>query len=280
MPELQWGRSLGSCGNVPRPSLSAHALQWGRSLGSCGNRATVLHCRSQIASMGPQPWELRKLTCHSVAAWATLQWGRSLGSCGNVVRLGTQRRCPLQWGRSLGSCGNRRLLRLQWPDTLQWGRSLGSCGNVRMGTLIARHTLLQWGRSLGSCGNPIDWQQLSSHPCFNGAAALGAAETRLNAHSTQSIVTLQWGRSLGSCGNALYVPGPRDELQWGRSLGSCGNACRGRIRAATSHGFDGAAALGAAETTAESPACYDRVASMGPQPWELRKQLQGSEDLR
>ncbi len=36
-------------------------LQWGRSLGSCGNQALGVGPDIQrLASMGPQPWELRK----------------------------------------------------------------------------------------------------------------------------------------------------------------------------------------------------------------------------
>jgi hypothetical protein len=36
---LQWGRSLGSCGNMgwPNTAVVSGPLQWGRSLGSCGN---------------------------------------------------------------------------------------------------------------------------------------------------------------------------------------------------------------------------------------------------
>src|SRR5438445_504224 len=61
--------------------------------------------------------------------------------------------------------------------------------------------------------------------CFNGAAALGAAETQTLARHEHLAFLLQWGRSLGSCGNVMLHVGLvlAPELQWGRSLGSCGN---------------------------------------------------------
>ena len=46
---------------VPWAVVVEQSLQWGRSLGSCGNgRPLTLFHKSIRASMGPQPWELRK----------------------------------------------------------------------------------------------------------------------------------------------------------------------------------------------------------------------------
>jgi hypothetical protein len=43
------------------------ALQWGRSLGSCGNQRIARHVgTADRASMGPQPWELRKWPSHFI----------------------------------------------------------------------------------------------------------------------------------------------------------------------------------------------------------------------
>src|SRR6266545_1858893 len=46
---LQWGRSLGSCGNQCGQHLrvSDGTLQWGRSLGSCGNSPRVNCCSDE-----------------------------------------------------------------------------------------------------------------------------------------------------------------------------------------------------------------------------------------
>ena len=43
----------------------------------------------KTASMGPQPWELQKLSggVQEVPGVWVLQWGRSLGSCGNHSHL-------------------------------------------------------------------------------------------------------------------------------------------------------------------------------------------------
>ena len=136
---------------------------------------------------------------------------------------------------------------------------------------------LQWGRSLGSCGNyeGRDGRRIRI-VSFNGAAALGAAETWRRPPAPTRPSKLQWGRSLGSCGNAdiKFYLSTDAGLQWGRSLGSCGNAAPQRCQGPPCHSFNGAAALGAAETDplGQRPRKGDR-ASMGPQPWELRKHL-------
>jgi len=96
---------------VPRPTSRTSRLQWGRSLGSCGNGGNVgIATSSPTASMGPQPWELRKLDrdIRPSPYPSRLQWGRSLGSCGNMaIQIAPVRQLlTLQWGRSLGSCGN------------------------------------------------------------------------------------------------------------------------------------------------------------------------------
>src|SRR5262245_10150672 len=61
--------------------------------------------------------------------------------------------------------------------------------------------LLQWSRSLGSCGNWTANSAPTRMARFNGAAALGAAETAHYSRSSFRICALQWSRSLGSCGN-------------------------------------------------------------------------------
>jgi hypothetical protein len=122
-----------------------HTGSMGRSLGSCGNGLRGYQpARCLPASMGPQPWELRKQ--------------------GIAYRNGFE--------------------------------------NYR----------LQWGRSLGSCGNNARSVKPPKKRCFNGAAALGAAETRLVPVTEQLRKVLQWGRSLGSCGNGPRVSSCRN--QW------------------------------------------------------------------
>jgi hypothetical protein len=167
------------------------------------------HCD---ASMGPQPWELRK---PSLARFAR----RSTSGFNGAAALGAAETCgmtqgmiskiELQWGRSLGSCGNSTsgIHGNHWAQQLQWGRSLGSCGNARRYPMVSNASGLQWGRSLGSCGNKRVWWK-----------------------PARRIVSLQWGRSLGSCGN---LDAFRHERQ--RNIY-----------------FNGAAALGAAETALAS----------------------------
>jgi hypothetical protein len=65
MRPLQWGRNLGSCGNLGLRAEKAalfvaltalFSLQWGRSLGSCGNRPRFSHCRnSQLRALLREP---------------------------------------------------------------------------------------------------------------------------------------------------------------------------------------------------------------------------------
>src|SRR6266536_118039 len=86
---------------------------------------------------------------------------------------------------------------------------------------------------------------------FNGAAALGAAETI----GTFSGVISFFRTSMGPQPWELRkLDKLRDQildtlkLQWGRSLGSCGNASLDGILVVGPADFNGAAALGAAET--------------------------------
>jgi hypothetical protein len=134
--------------------------------------------------MGPQPWELRKLP------WP------SKGELASLASMGPQ---PWELRKPGDDCvrGPRA-----WE--LQWGRSLGSCGN-------AGDSHRQRRRLIASMG-PQPWELRKLHPsvtetrhhgCFNGAAALGAAETGFANSRSTGIKMLQWGRSLGSCGNAL-----------------------------------------------------------------------------
>jgi hypothetical protein len=57
---------------------------------------------------------------------------------------------------------------------------------------------------LGSCGNQVTIVSgVPAHGSFNGAAALGAAETQVIVTGSGAGSSLQWGRSLGSCGNCI-----------------------------------------------------------------------------
>jgi hypothetical protein len=47
---------------------------------------------------------------------------------------------------------------------------------------------LQWGRSLGSCGNATAAASSAVETRFNGAAALGAAETALALHTAKTAI--------------------------------------------------------------------------------------------
>ena len=62
---------------------------------------------------------------------------------------------------------------------LQWGRGFGSRGNEDRRLHAYHPTSLQWGRGFGSRGNLIAFAcRFKIVPVgFNGAAALGAAET-------------------------------------------------------------------------------------------------------
>src|SRR5687768_1850502 len=89
-----------------------------------------------VASMGPQPWELRKQ--------------HKLKETIHVDRQGFNGAAALGAAETL-ACG-------VWPSSM---------------------SLLQWGRSLGGCGNQrLEQIDREGHSCFNGAAALGAAETQ------------------------------------------------------------------------------------------------------
>src|SRR5436305_1818108 len=126
---------------------------------------------------------------------------------------------------------------LRKPDTgahtisgqsgLQWGRSLGSCGNSSGTRAVATASTASMGPQPCGLLEPVASLLRQWHRTyFNGAAALGAAETTvLVAIYLRGMNTLQWGRSLGSCGNSLQ----------------------------------------------DSGKALDVTASMGPQPWELRK---------
>jgi len=229
--------------------------------------------------MGPQPWELRKRGAVSSRTSCGLGFNGAAALGAAETAHGVQPQHPVH--ASMGP----QPWELRKPEWVGW-RGDGDPSFNGAAALGAAETksppphagckihALQWGRSLGSCGNVITAGATTSQLlCFNGAAALGAAETRrlsagradvyrfngaaaLGAAETPSAPTLfvtnstlQWGRSLGSCGNLLTMCQHEHhfKLQWGRSLGSCGN---------------------------ERPldaGIVGKGASMGPQPWELRK---------
>jgi hypothetical protein len=85
---------------------------------------------------------------------------------------------------------------------------------------------------------------------FTGAAALGAAETLYCSGSVPSQLVLQWGRSLGSCGNCDRLA--QTSLALHASMGPQPWELR------------------KPEVTSGKPVS-PTIASMGPQPWELRK---------
>ena len=131
--------------------LTVIQLQWSRSLGSCGNNTSRFRlCVYRCASMEPQPWELRKWLCpmfaYLVRAGASMEpqpW--ELRKCDRRIR--TAHKGRLQWGRSLGSCG--RITRR--PVVWSCHAFNGAAGSRKD---LTRHGVrLQWGRSLGSCGN-------------------------------------------------------------------------------------------------------------------------------
>jgi hypothetical protein len=70
---------------------SVMALQWGRSLGSCGNlNLNLVNEANRPASMGPQPWELRKLDIPHISTYAprsSFNGAAALGAAETKLRL-------------------------------------------------------------------------------------------------------------------------------------------------------------------------------------------------
>ena len=165
MDQLQWGRSLRSCGNVGDTPLTEaiYELQWGRSLRSCGNEwrrsghpvqsmgfngAAALGAAEMRRSHVSLRFETRSFNGAAALGAAEIRYRRTDSSVrqgfNGAAALGAAEICAAAHARAASG-------------VLQWGRSLRSCGNLSvLSTRCVRGAPLQWGRSLRSCGNATE----------------------------------------------------------------------------------------------------------------------------